>query len=106
MPDPQDPATFARSKLHREGDAALRDLYARLIRARAALEGEATDPAFDEDARWLRVAAAAPSCAMNFAREPREVPVGRRARSSLATHDAELRDGRVTLPPLAGALVR
>ena len=69
------------------------------------LDGEAEPVAFDEDARWLRVRRGGHELAMNFAREPREVEVDGHE-VVLATHDAELRDGRVTLPPLAGALVR
>src|SRR3712207_8900973 len=75
VPDPQDPATFERSKLSRDGDPALRDLYARLLRARRELDGEAEPVAFDEDARWLRVRRGGHELAMNFARQPREVEV-------------------------------
>ena len=57
IPDPQDPATFARSKLTREGEpAGLRELYADLLRARRELPpGDAGEIAFDEHAGWLRV---------------------------------------------------
>ncbi len=37
VPDPQDPATFERSKLTRRGDPALRELYVNLLRARRLL---------------------------------------------------------------------
>src|SRR3954453_2214332 len=55
VPDPQDPATFERSKLTREGDDALRALYARLLAARRELPADVD--AVDCDARvpWLRV---------------------------------------------------
>ena len=44
VPDPQDPATFRRSKLTRRGDPALRDLYGRLLAVRRELEhGDAGD---------------------------------------------------------------
>jgi maltooligosyltrehalose trehalohydrolase len=107
VPDPQDPATFERSKLTRTGDPAVRELYRRLLGARAALghaETEAT--AHDEDARWLRVTRAGHELAANFAREERRVPVDG-TQIILATHDGvRLGDGHVVLPPLAGALLR
>ena len=57
IPDPQDPATFERSKLTREGEpAGMRELYADLLRARRELPpGDAGEIAFDEHAGWLRV---------------------------------------------------
>ena len=55
VPDPQDPATFERSKLTRRGDPALRELYGRLLALRRELPpGEATEIAHDERAGWLR----------------------------------------------------
>jgi maltooligosyltrehalose trehalohydrolase len=41
VPDPQDPATFERSKLSREEDAAVRAFYAELLRLRRELPPEA-----------------------------------------------------------------
>ena len=105
IPDPQDPATFERSKLTWRRDEALRDLHARLLRVRREVRGEA-EADFDEQARWLRVRRGEHELVGNFADAARTVPV---TRSSLvlATHDgAELRDGSVTLPPLAGALLK
>jgi maltooligosyltrehalose trehalohydrolase len=107
VPDPQDPATFERSKLTWQVDERVRDLYRRLLAERRALgraETEAAD--FDEDARWLRVRRGGAELVMNFAREERRVPV-ERTTLSLATHDrVRLEDGHAVLPPLAGALVR
>ncbi|HEY3020716.1 MAG TPA: malto-oligosyltrehalose trehalohydrolase [Solirubrobacteraceae bacterium] len=105
VPDPQDPATYERSKLTWQEDRALRELYARLLRVRREVRGEARAD-FDEDERWLRVRRGDHELVCNFAGAPRTVAV---TCSSivLATHDgAELRDGSVTLPPLAGALLQ
>jgi len=106
VPDPQDPATFERSKLTREGVPGVRDLYARLLAARQRLghaETEAAD--VDEDARWLRVRRAGHELACNFAAEERRVPV-RGSELVVATHDGvRLDGGDAVLPPLAGALV-
>ncbi|HEX7125217.1 MAG TPA: malto-oligosyltrehalose trehalohydrolase, partial [Thermodesulfobacteriota bacterium] len=54
VPDPQDPATFARSKLTGRGDERLRGLFGDLLRMRRTVRGEA-QCRFDEDARWLVV---------------------------------------------------
>ena len=43
----------------------------------------------------------------NFVAEPSEVPIRERGEVVLATSpDVLLRDGRLTLPPLAGAVLR
>src|SRR4051794_2435844 len=87
VPDPQDAATFERSKLTRDGDPALRALYADLLRLRRELpRGPVDGVAFDEDARWLRVQRGAFELLMNFAREEQAVPAHAR-RLLLATHD-------------------
>jgi maltooligosyltrehalose trehalohydrolase len=105
VPDPQDPATFARSKLTGEGDEALRALYAGALRARRELRGEA-ETTFDEEARWLVVRRGAHALAVNFADTERAVPLSSGG-IVLATHpDIEVRDGSVVLPPLAGVLAR
>jgi maltooligosyltrehalose trehalohydrolase len=103
VPDPQDPETFRRSKLTRREEPGLRELYARLLRARRELRGE-TETSHDEDARWLVVRRGNHLLACNFAREPREVPAPARE-VVLATHDVAVTERTVRLPPLAGALL-
>jgi maltooligosyltrehalose trehalohydrolase len=104
VPDPQDPATFERSKLTRRGGARLRALYAALLRARRELPPGVDSIEFSEDDRWLRVRRGAFELACNFAGRPRTVPVlGRTV--ALATHTAELTAGGVRLPARAGALI-
>jgi maltooligosyltrehalose trehalohydrolase len=104
VPDPQDRATFERSKLTWRRDDELRALYRDLIRVRRDVHGEATTE-HDAQQRWLRVRRGDHELACNFAREPREVPV-EGTEIVLATAGAELRDGHVRLEPLSGALVR
>src|SRR5204863_8115004 len=105
VPDPQDPATFERSELTWAGDGALRDLYARLLRARRDLRGEA-EAEFDEEERRLIVRRGEHVLACNFAPQPKAMALPCSS-IVLATHDGtELRDGSVMLPPLAGALLR
>jgi maltooligosyltrehalose trehalohydrolase len=104
IPDPQDPATLAASKLRWEVDERHRALVADLLRVRREVRGEA-DPSFDEQQRWLVVGRGEHWLACNFAHEPREVPVVGRD-LVLATDPAvELREGSIVLPPLSGALL-
>ena len=106
VPDPQDPATFEASKLTRERDTALRDLYQQLIAVRRDLgPAEATAEHVDEIGRTLTVRRGDATLAMNFAREQRAVPVPG-DQVVVATTDVRLEDGHAILPPLAGALVR
>jgi maltooligosyltrehalose trehalohydrolase len=105
LPDPQAPETFDRSKLTRREDPAIASLYRDLLRLRAELPRDDPETAFDETERWLRVRRGPVELAMNFAREPRRVPVAG-GEIVLATHANELDHGAVMLPGLAGALVR
>jgi maltooligosyltrehalose trehalohydrolase len=108
VPDPQDPATFERSKLTRTCEpGGMRELYAALLRARRELPpGDAGRIDFDEHAGWLRVARGEHVLLANFADEVVHVPVERTVETVLATHRETLEPGYVVLPPLAGALVR
>jgi maltooligosyltrehalose trehalohydrolase len=105
VPDPQDPATFERSKLTRRGGGRLRALYAALLRARRELPPGVDSIEYSEDDAWLRVRRGAFELACNFAARVRTVPVEGRT-IALATHSAaELGRGGVRLPARAGALI-
>jgi maltooligosyltrehalose trehalohydrolase len=108
VPDPQDPATFERSKLTGEGEPpGLRDLYARLLAARWELPpGDADRIEFDEHAGWLRVDRGPFTLLANFSGSPVHVPVDGTVEVALATHRATLEPGYVILPPLSGTLLR
>src|SRR4051812_14129618 len=109
VPDPQDPATFERSKLTRRGNAALRELYERLLQVRRDLPaGEDADAIdHDDDVRWLRVRRGRHTLVCNFADGPATVPIDRAFELVLTTHDgARLEPGGVALPARAGALLR
>ncbi len=109
VPDPQDVATFERSKLTRQGEPeGLRELHARLLRARRELlpPGDVDDVTFDERAGWLAVRRGEYTLLANFARTPVHLPRERPEEVLLATHEPTLEPGFVVLPPLAGALVR
>ncbi|HEX3803862.1 MAG TPA: malto-oligosyltrehalose trehalohydrolase [Solirubrobacteraceae bacterium] len=106
VPNPQAVETFIASKLTREVDPELAALYAELLRARRELPSDEVGPiAYDEQQRWLRVGRGDYELVCNFAAH--ELSLGARgARMSLATHSAvTLRRGRLTLPPLSGALL-
>jgi maltooligosyltrehalose trehalohydrolase len=106
VPDPQDRATFERSKLTRRRNPAIADLYAELLRARRQLPpGDADAIEFDEEARWLRVRRGAFELVCNFSSEARRVPC-EGSSVMLATHrEPAIAEGQVELGPLSGALI-
>jgi maltooligosyltrehalose trehalohydrolase len=111
VPDPQDRATFERSKLSRRGHEGLRNLYADLLRARRQLpRGDVDDViAFDDmGGPQLAVRRGPFTLFMNFADGPVSRPLAPRpSEVVLSTHEARIEgDGSVWVPALAGALVR
>jgi maltooligosyltrehalose trehalohydrolase len=109
VPDPQDPATFERSKLTRRGDDRIRDLYERLLRARRELPAGQDADAIDHDEAgpWLRVRRGRHTLVCNFADGQASVPAQSAFEVVLATDDdARLDNGHVILPARSGALVR
>ncbi len=106
IPDPQSPATFEASKLTRERDPAIEQLYADLLRARRRLPpGDAELVDFDEHGRWLRVRRGSFELVCNFADRPARVPC-RAGKVELATHgETRVDEGQVELQAFAGALI-
>ncbi|MDX6659064.1 MAG: maltooligosyltrehalose trehalohydrolase [Solirubrobacteraceae bacterium] len=104
VPDPQDPATFERSKLTRRGARGHEQLVRDLLRARRELRGEARVVAYDEAERWLRVARSDHELLMNFGRA-RTIPTHARE-VVLTTGTASVQDAGVRLGAMTGALVR
>ncbi|MGI8622313.1 MAG: malto-oligosyltrehalose trehalohydrolase [Solirubrobacteraceae bacterium] len=108
VPDPQDPATFERSKLTRRRDAGIERLHRELIAARRALPGGDAQVAADEAGRWLRVRRGDQVLVANFNPQETTVPLDSPATDVLvATHPAgtHVSARGVRLPGLAGALV-
>ncbi|MFA4840572.1 MAG: malto-oligosyltrehalose trehalohydrolase [Agrococcus sp.] len=120
VPDPQDPATFERSKLDwseldGERHARVLDGYRQLAALRIELEA-LTDPHYarntveaDERTRVLRLIrrAGMPDAVeivLNLGTEPQTVPVTRRD-LRFATHPAVALAEQLTLPPGSGALL-
>jgi len=107
IPDPQDPATFERSKLTRRRDPAIAALYAKLIHTRRQMPpGDVDAIEFEENGRWLRVRRGAFELVMNFASEPRRVPCsGESVVLAAGPSDPKLGEGWVELAPMSGAVI-
>jgi maltooligosyltrehalose trehalohydrolase len=109
VPDPQDPATFERSKLTREVDQDLLDLHKRCLQVRRTLPPGDALPAGDEDGRWIRVRRGDRTLVANFGTEPVAVPLEAPASEVVvgtAVADTHVKGTQVTLPAMSGALVR
>jgi maltooligosyltrehalose trehalohydrolase len=107
IPDPQDVATFQRSKLTRRIDPGLARLYRRLLAVRAQLPpGDASTIEFDERARWLRLRRGAFELACNFGSATVEVPCQGTIVELATEAEAELGGGFVKLAKMSGALIR
>jgi maltooligosyltrehalose trehalohydrolase len=116
VPDPQDPATFARSKLDwaeagHGRHAVLLDVYRRLAALRRELP-ELTDPAFasvsataDERTRVFTLRRGDVLVAVNFSDAPATVPASGELLFTTTTAATVGPDG-LTLPPHAGAMLR
>ena len=107
VPDPEDPATFERSKLSRQRDLGLARLYRELIGWRRRLPaGTPQEIAYDELARWLVVRRGEFTLAANFGTGPVTIPCDGDAVELAAGGEAHLSDGSLTLPAMSGALIR
>jgi maltooligosyltrehalose trehalohydrolase len=108
IPDPQDQATFERSRLdwselNRSPHAEILDWHRRLIALRPVLSGPA-GVEFDEEAGWLVLQRGTVAVAVNLAKEPRRLPVD--AGTVLLSSDPDVRlDRGLTLPPDTVAVV-
>lgn len=108
VPDPQDVATFERSKLTRSGEPdGMLELHRALLRVRRELPaGDVDDVTYDERAGWIAVQRGPYTLLANFARVATHVPRDTTQEVVLSTHQPTLEPGFVVLPPLSGALVR
>ncbi len=117
VPDPQDPQTFLRSKLHWEEaadgiHARMLSLYRELIALRRAVP-DLSDPAFsslaasaDESERWFRLTRGGVEILVNFAADERDLPVSSGDTLMLSTSPATALIGDVVhLGPRSAAVV-
>jgi maltooligosyltrehalose trehalohydrolase len=117
VPDPQDPATYARSKLdwsELESDRGRRMLavYRELARLRRE-EADLTDPSFahvacraDEAARFLTMQRGSLLVLVNFGDQPMAAEIGADELLFETESGVDLAGGVLRLPGHAGALVR
>ncbi len=117
VPDPQDPATFARSKLRwderdRPPHAGMLDWYRRLLalrRGRPELTDGRLDRVrvrYDDAARWLVMERGAVTVATNLSAAGARVPVAPNGELLLASDGAVRIDGaHVLLPPESVAII-
>jgi len=115
VPDPQDPATLAASKLDWSelslpSHAALLDLYRRLAALRRSVP-DLTDPRFtrvrchfDEQERWFVLDQGSTRIVLNFAPDSRTIPFGGTA-LLLTDESAQLSPGSITLPGHSAAVL-
>lgn len=107
VPDPQDPATFERSKLTRRRDPHLAHLYRRLLEVRRDLPRDPGEITFDEDRRWLRIRRGAHEIVANLSTTQEQTLPTPAHDVVVATHDeVRLAEGGLALPPLSGAVLR
>jgi len=107
IPDPEDPATFQRSKLTRHEDPGLARLYRDLLVARRALPaGDVDEVRVSEDDRWLVARRGEHEIAANFGSGPVRIVCRGAAIELTAGAAAQLHDGALVLPAMSGALIR
>jgi maltooligosyltrehalose trehalohydrolase len=107
IPDPEDPATFLRSKLTRRRDPCLNDLYAELIAARRRLpHGRVDRIEYDDEARWLRVVRGDHELVCNFGSAPVILPCAGASIECSTSPGAHLAGGSLTLSAMSAALIR
>jgi maltooligosyltrehalose trehalohydrolase len=118
IPDPQDKATFLRSKLDwsecgHDPHLGLLAWYQELIALRQS-RPELVDPRldrvqadFDEDARWLLVRRARLRIAANLGGQPVRLSLGERGTGVLAASSSgvAITQDKVTMPPAAFAVI-
>jgi maltooligosyltrehalose trehalohydrolase len=107
VPDPEDPATFQRSKLTRARDPAVARLYGRLLEARVRLAGAQVQAIeYSDDDRWLRYRRGAHELVCNFGAGWLERDCAGAAIELATDEQVVLSGGCLKLPPMAGALIR
>lgn len=116
VPDPQDPATFERSKLdwgelHLPPHSRMLELYRSLVRLRARYP-EFSDPSFvtevefSETERWLRFERGDIAVAINFGGSEARLPTTHRQLLVQTGDGASIDEGAMLLPPRSGAVCR
>jgi maltooligosyltrehalose trehalohydrolase len=106
IPDPQDPATFERSKLTHREDPAVTWLYRELLKLRLELPaGDAEEIEFEEDAGWLRVRRGSLELVANFGPQEIALPCEDGAIRVTTTTHSRLDQPVLRVAPLSGVLL-
>ncbi len=107
IPDPQSIQTYEASTLTRGADPRVTRRYAELLALRrgalAPLDGDAV--AFAPGERWLRITRGVHELVCNFDRVPVTLAVHDRRLVFTTTDATELRQGKIRLEPLSGAVL-
>jgi maltooligosyltrehalose trehalohydrolase len=107
IPDPMAPATFEGSKLTRDGDPAVAELYRRLLALRRELPaGDPDAIAFEEDEHWLRVTRGPFEIVANFRATERDFGARGLTLELASGPDVKLSRGKLALGALSGAVLR
>jgi maltooligosyltrehalose trehalohydrolase len=107
VPDPEDPATFERSKLTRRRDAVIDRLYRDLLATRRRLgTGPFSEIEYDERAGWLIARRDGHALVGNFTTGPTRIPCEGSAIELSAGGEPHLDSGYITLPGMSAALIR
>jgi maltooligosyltrehalose trehalohydrolase len=107
VPDPQDPATFERSKLTRVRDPEIEHLYRQLLEVRRELPtGDADEISWDEGERWLRVRRGPFELVCNFGSAEAALRSEGSAVRLATAEDCQLEDSCLRVPPLSGVLLQ
>jgi maltooligosyltrehalose trehalohydrolase len=107
VPDPQDPATFERSRLTRERDPEVERLYRQLLEVRRELPtGDAEKISYDEAERWLRVRRGPFEVICNFGSREAALPSEGTAVRLATAEDCQLENSCLRVPPLSGVLLQ
>ena len=117
VPDPQDPATFRRSKLdwtepQREPHAEMLDWYRRLFELRRSIPAltdgrmDRVKVRFDEQEGWLAVQRGAIHVFCNVAHQERTIPIGDFGVLMCSSPDYKLSEDAIQLAPDSVAIVQ
>lgn len=107
LPDPQDPATFRRSRVGASGpDPHRRALVRRLLDVRRQIAGGPATARWDEGSGWVAVRRGSIEVCGNFSESAAAVPVRGRTVPVASGPDARIAGGRLMLGAFTGAAVR
>jgi maltooligosyltrehalose trehalohydrolase len=107
IPDPMALATFEDSKLTRQGDPAVAELYRRLLALRRELPaGDPDEIAYDEAERWLTVTRGPFQIVANFSDTKQSLAARGYSLTLPSSPEVKLSRGKLELAPKTGAVLK